>query len=278
VNARQTCAVWAEETLQILERGDYSAPSGRTITLHTLQQAITQSRLYRPSDIPTDLTIEVAAKRYSQPTIEVTAETTLAAAQRLAARATTPLCLNFASAKKPGGGFLSGAQAQEESLARSSGLYPCLAQMNEMYEHNRALKTCLYSDYLIYSPDVPVFRQDNGALLEEPYLAAFITAPAVNAAVVRERELTKLPLIRPTMLRRLQRVLGVALQHGHTHLVLGAWGCGVFGNDPYQIAELFAETLGAGGMFDGCFQHIVYAVYDRTPNRAVFAPFQRRLG
>ncbi len=277
MNGQQRIEI-AAETLEILQRGRYTAASGRAVEIHAwLHAAVTRTRLYRPADFPDELTITA---RPFQTVSAVTPETTLAAAQRLAfAEADDePLCLNFASAKFPGGGFRSGAQSQEESLARASGLYASLAPQAEMYEYNRLSKTCFYSDYMIHSPGVPVFRDDAGRLLGAPYRAAFITAPAVNAGVVRRQELTQLPLLRATMQRRLQRVLWVALRHGHTRLVLGAWGCGVFENDPYEIAELFAETLGAGGTFDGCFREVVYAIYDRTNNRAVFAPFEKRLG
>jgi uncharacterized protein (TIGR02452 family) len=277
MNREQRIAI-AEETLEILQRGRYTAASGRAVEIHAwLQDAVKNTRLYRPTDFPVELAI---AKHSFQTVSTVTAETTLSAAQRLAIAEPNdePLCLNFASAKLPGGGFLSGAQAQEESLARSSGLYACIAPQVEMYEYNRLVKTCFYSDYMIYSPGVPVFRDDEGRLLGRPYRTAFITAPAVNAGVVRQRELTQLPLLRPTMRQRLQRLLWVALQHGHTRLVLGAWGCGVFGNDPYEMADLFVETLSAGGPFEGCFREVVYAIYDHTPNRAVYAPFAKRLG
>ena len=275
---REQYIAQAEETLDILRRGRYSAVSGRGVDIGDwLQDSVTRTRLYHPYDFPTELN---RPPHSFDTTIEVTPETTLAAAHRLvlAQEHDEPLCLNFASAKNPGGGFLSGAQAQEESLARSSGLYASIAPQQEMYEHNRTLETCLYSDHMIYSPGVPVFRDDQGRLLGVPYRTAFITAPAVNAGVVQQRELTRITHIRPTMRQRLERVLWVAAQCGHTRLVLGAWGCGVFANDPYEIAELFAETLGEGGPFAGCSQHVVFAIYDRTPNRAVFAPFQNRLG
>lgn len=74
--------------------------------------------------------------------------------------------LNFASATHPGGGFLSGARAQEESIARSSGLFACL-EGREMYSWHRSRLDAMYSDWIIYSPDVPVFRTDDGELLEE---------------------------------------------------------------------------------------------------------------
>jgi uncharacterized protein (TIGR02452 family) len=268
--------IQAKETLAILQRGRYTAVSGRGVEINDwLQDAARRTQHYCPYDFPAKLDRPAQAITTK---IEVTLETTLAAAHRLALadEPDEPLCLNFASAKNPGGGFLEGAQAQEESLARASGLYACLAPHTEMYEHNRLLGTCLYSDHMIYSPGVPVFRDNEGRLLGAPYRVAFITAPAVNAGVVRRRELTRLPLIQPTMRQRLTRVLWVAARHGHTRLVLGAWGCGVFANDPYEIADLFAETLGEGGPFANCFRHVVFAIYDRTPNRTVFAPFQKR--
>jgi len=80
--------------------------------------------------------------------------------------------LNFASAKNPGGGFLGGGSAQEESLARSSGLFPCINQMQQMYETNRAYRSCLYTDHMIYSPRVPVFRDDEGYIDSHNQLAA----------------------------------------------------------------------------------------------------------
>src|SRR5205823_7936071 len=90
---------------------------------------------------------------------EVANETTLAAARRLLTAGLRPVALNFASATAPGGGFLSGARAQEESLARSSGLYACLVG-NAMYEFHRPRHDPMYTHYAIYSPDVPVFRTD----------------------------------------------------------------------------------------------------------------------
>ena len=135
------------------------------------------------------------------------------------------LCLS----ENPGGGFLGGSQAQEESLARASGLYPCISQMNEMYDHNRKLRTCLYSDYMIYSPGVPVIRDDEDRLLAQYYTTAFITAPAVNAGVVKEREQADDQQIESVMKERIRYILDVAAMNGHRTLVLGAYGCGCSG-------------------------------------------------
>src|SRR5205823_13858109 len=114
---------------------------------------------------------------------EATNETTLAAARRLAAEGHRVVALNFASARHPGGGFLGGARAQEESLCRASGLFACI-DGNEMYRHHAPMPGGMYTNYAIYSPGVPVFRTDDGGLLDEPHPCAFVTAPAGNAGAI----------------------------------------------------------------------------------------------
>jgi len=112
--------------------------------------------------------------------------TTLAGGRRLEAivGGHRTAALNFASAKHPGGGFLTGAQAQEESLARASALYPCLEQQKGYYDANRRHHSLLYTDHLIVSPRVPVFRDDQGTLLEVPWEMTILTAPADIRLVV----------------------------------------------------------------------------------------------
>ncbi|MEH0827509.1 MULTISPECIES: TIGR02452 family protein [unclassified Micromonospora] len=198
-------------------------------------------------------------------TVEVTDETSLAATRRLAGTGDGRVaCLNFASAKKPGGGYATGAHAQEESLARSSALVASLRTAPEFHAYHRARPDPVYSDRVVHSPDVPVFRDDAGRLIP-PYRVAFLTAAAPNAGALRE------PVDLPGVLRRRAgRVLGVALAHGHRRLVLGAWGCGVFRNDPRQVAAAFADLLGPDRPYAGRFDLVVFAVPDAT-NRGPFA-------
>ena len=272
---RQKRASIAQETLDILNLGRYTPSSGQAVDISAdLSAAIGNSRLYRPDDFPTDTNSTTPIERRCNTLFEVTSETTLEAARRLSIDGQEDLvCLNFASAKNPGGGFLSGSQAQEESLARSSGLYPCIAQMSEMYEYNRGLRTCLYSDHVIYSPGVPVFRHDSGELLDRHYKLAFITAPAVNAGAVKKNEPSGITQIRPVMESRLRKILWVAERNGHQRLILGAWGCGVFGNDPSTVASIFAEAIGHSAPFNGCFKQVVYAIYDRSSDQAIAKAF-----
>ncbi len=111
----------------------------------------------------------------------MTNEASLAAARRLGGLVG---CLNFASAKNPGGGFRGGAEAQEESLARSSGLYRCLLEAPGFYAFHRSQRDLLYCDHMIFSPAVPVFRDEHGALLAQPYPVSFVTAAAPNAGAL----------------------------------------------------------------------------------------------
>jgi uncharacterized protein (TIGR02452 family) len=88
----------------------------------------------------------------------------------------------FASAKNPGGRFLTGAQAREESIARSLALYPCQQAAGTFYDFHRHQRDLRYSDRIIYSPAVPVFRADDGTLLDEPCEVSFLTAAAPTSA------------------------------------------------------------------------------------------------
>lgn len=261
----------AQETLQLIERGNYRNNSGETVSIKKETAfAVENSRLFRLEDFPESFEL---VKIADETRIEVTDETTLEAAKRVckADENANPFVLNFASAKNPGGGFLGGAQAQEESLARSSSLYACLAANFEMYQHNRNGNSCLYSDLMIYSPKVPVFRNDDGSLIAKPYLVSFLTSPAVNAGVVKQKEADKIDLIETVNRERARKFLWVANQNRHETLILGAWGCGVFQNEPAMIARIFADLL--KGKFANCFERAIMAIYDKTPTQRVYKAF-----
>ena len=263
---RDRAADLGNETVRILEAERYQTPAGNTVLIgEMLRRAVQGTRSYPPGHALAK--IEPGSKATL---FEVTNETTLAAAQRLIAAGLRPVALNFASATTPGGGFLSGARAQEESLARSSGLYACLAG-NPMYPFHRARHDPMYTHYALYSPDVPVFRADDGTLLEQPYLCAFITCPAVNAKALRQDASSRQPEIRETMRERIARVLTLAALHGHDTLILGAWGCGAFGNDTPEIAQLFKDVLTRD--FRGFFAWIVFAITDWSADRRFIGPF-----
>lgn len=266
----------ANQTLEIIEKGTYRNNMGEIVLIkNETDFAVKNTRLYRTEDFPAEVKL---TKNKSETTFEVTDETTLEAAKRICREnpKENPFVLNFASAKNPGGGFLRGTQAQEESLARSSSLYATLNANFEFYEFNRSQGTSLYSDWMIYSPKVPVFRNDDGSLVEKPYLATFLTSPAVNAGAVKNNESNKVHLIEPVNRERARKFLWLANKYGHQTLILGAWGCGVFQNDANEIAKMFAELLNSE--FANCFSRVIMAIYDTTPTRKVYQAFVEVFG
>jgi uncharacterized protein (TIGR02452 family) len=268
---RKRAAELGRETVRILEAGCYTTAAGEVVAIGDLvRRAVAGTRSYPPEQM-----LPAGGPGGRETRVEVVNESTLAAARRLVEAGHRPAALNFASAKHPGGGFLSGARAQEESLARSSGLYTCLAG-NPMYERHRSQADPMYTSYAIYSPDVPIFRADDGALLPAPYLCAFLTAPAVNAKVVLARDPGRRLEIRFAMAERVRRVLTIAALHGHDALVLGAWGCGVFGNDSQEVADLFCDALASD--FGGVFSRVVFAVLDWSEDQHFIGPFLRAFG
>jgi uncharacterized protein (TIGR02452 family) len=255
------------ETRRIVADGRYVAPAGHVVEIADAVRAARDGTVvYHPGDV-----IPRARDAATRPRIEVTDESTTAAARRLFERegVADPCALNFASARNPGGGFLGGAKAQEEDLARASALYACLEPQRAYYDANRRERSALYTDHVIHSPRVPFFRDDRACLTDAVALVSVVTAPAPNAGAVGPEERA---LVRPTLERRAAIVLEVAARHGHRVLVLGAWGCGVFRNDPREVADVFAREL--AGRFAGAFDRVVFAILDRSRERATLRAFK----
>ncbi|MEL7145643.1 MAG: TIGR02452 family protein [Bacteroidota bacterium] len=271
-NNRNQRAKAAKQTLDILEQGMYKLPNEERVDINTsLANCVENTVLIRPEDELAYDTVESFETQFF-----VKNQTTIQAC--LDHLNGEPLiCLNFASARNPGGGFLGGSQAQEESLARASGLYKSQTSVMEMYEANRENRSLLYLDYMIYSPAVPFFKDEEDVLLAEPYEVSVITAPAPNRGAIAANQPERLAEVSETMSRRIQRVLALALKYGYRQIVLGAWGCGVFRNDPVMVAEHFYQQLKNGGAFEGKFKKVIFGVLDRTKG-TVFPEFEKRFG
>lgn len=156
--------------------------------------------------------------------------------------------LNFASAKNPGGGFLGGSNAQEESLSRVSGLYKAISSKQEFYEKSRKNpRKGLYYNMAIYSPSVPFIRDyRNEDLFIEPVFANVITCAAVNNDIVSATPIND-QLVKVEMVNRIKTIIEVFLNQANPNkknvLILGAFGCGVFRNNPSQVAKSFNYVL-----------------------------------
>ena len=151
--------------------------------------------------------------------------------------------MNFASAINPGGGYLSGSKAQEESLCRASMLYESLKKQNDFYKFNRENYTPLYNDRMLYVPNVPIIRNDTLELLDNYELASFIVSPAVNRRKAYSEGIRDEKLIVDIMSKRIEKIVKLAISKKPTVLILGAFGCGVFGNDREVVYDIFEKCI-----------------------------------
>ena len=261
---RRKAAYLGRSAVEAAQTGFYKTKSGKEVDWHNAVQVACAGKHSIPpgADLP-----DPADHGFAETKIQVANETTLAASRRLTDSKLRPLALNFANGINPGGGFLGGARAQEEVLCRSSALYLTLVD-DPMYAAHRKRDLPDSSDWAIYSPKVPVFRTDDGAELEEPWLLSFITCAAPYAPGVGQ------PLSSDLLQCRILRVLEIARSYGHASLILGAWGCGAFANDPNRTAMDFRQAL--ENRFDGAFAHIIFAVTDWSPKRRFLGPSMSR--
>ena len=255
------------EAMQAIELGLYASPANRPVDI----AADIASAVARTTHLPPDHRHTFPRSGPHSTVIEVTDETSLSAAARHVADGLRTLVLNFASPTVPGGGFLAGERAQEEYHCRSSALVAC--QLNgPMYAFHLQQGNALRSDAMIYSPDVPVFRDDDHRMREKPFKVAFVSAAACDARDVAPLDQPKIP---GAMGARIIKVLAIAQANGHDALVLGAWGCGNFGNDPALIADLFRQAL--DGPFKGAFQRVTFAIVDTTSDQRCLNQFRLAL-
>lgn len=240
--------------------GYYTNRLGQKVEMGHL---VKEARSNKKSLPPNALLPNVENKKHPKTDVQVCNQTTLLASHNLVQDGLCPIALNFANGIAPGGGFLHGAKAQEEVLCRSSALYSTLLD-DPMYDYHSKRPLQDSSDWVIYSPKVPVFRSDNGLEYDEPWLLSFLTCAAPYAPTV--------PNAADLLQKRIHRVLSVATVYGYETLVLGAWGCGAFENDPTRTAKDFREALET--KFSGYFSKVVFAITDWSPERRFLGPFR----
>lgn len=151
------------------------------------------------------------------------------------------IALNFANANFPGGAYLLGGNAQEEALCRASLLYYTISRTHGYYSRNRLHVLPDYTDTMIYSEAVPVVRDNNGQLLDTPVLCDFITSPAVNRTFAKFMFPKK--YLNAVMEQRIQKIIMLAASRQPDVLVLGAYGCGVFGNRREDVFAAFEAAI-----------------------------------
>ena len=269
----------AKNILDICKNGRYSV-NGRIVDI-----SCAIDRMKNNTDFVSDKKVYPSFNLYnkmdniSNIDIELTTEKTVDAILRL--RGTDNLgILNFASARNPGGGWLTGAKAQEESLCLCSALYESLMTDVGQQYYTENFKHTLpdYTDNMIYSPKVPFFK--NGDYKNVDYvLADVITCPAINrGAILKRVDMRK--GVRESDLDMKNRMFKILLEfkeRGCKTLVLGAFGCGVFDNDPNVVAKNWIDLINLE-VFENSFDKIVFAVFDRPPKMACYSAFERQMG
>ena len=250
-------------------------------TDETLKEAVKKSidntKLYMEGDLP-----NIAKKKSLEETIVTVSKYRTFESAQFYKRKNSELnvaVLNFASATNPGGGVAHGSRAQEEALCRCSTLYPTLATetlWKKYYEFHRERNDTRYTDACIYTPDILVIKSDISIpqrLPKDEWIKVdVLTCAAPNLRLrpnnkynpgagkhiaVSNDELYDIHT------SRAKQILTVAAHHGVDVLILGAFGCGAFQNDPNIVAKAYADVI---PQFNGYFKEIHFAVYC-PPNR-----------
>ena len=264
------------ETQEIIKNGSYLL-AGRTISL---PKADYSCAVYIPPEASASMLNDApdkAPRRLDRCSFSVSQSDSFAAARELAAdwdymqdaKASRILVLNFANSVSPGGGVRFGARAQEEDLCRKSTLYTSLTSegAKPYYAMHASQYSPLASHAMLLSPNVAVFRDSNNELLERPLLFSVLTCAA---PIAHERGDMSDADYEALLFERIRRMLIVSAHYGYTHLILGAWGCGAFGNDAKQMAALFRRAFlefryGSRTMHD-MFHSVVFAVKSKPEN------------
>ena len=164
--------------------------------------------------------------------------------------------LNFASYNNPGGKFINGSKAQEECLCYESYLYNVLKGRIGYYKINHKNKNrSLYTDRALYSPNVRFTKECKDVFCDVITCAAPNKTAAQKYYNVSDEENSKV------LKERIEFVLKIAQDNLVDNLILGAYGCGVFGQDPLEVAKIFKEFL--LGKYK-CFNKVIFAIPNRS--------------
>ena len=272
------------ETLRVLNAGRYEA-NGKTVTLQLSKERMEASHVLLPDEVR-----EICGRELTRPSAGgyscgCMRADSYAAAVRLyegRGRKKPVLVLNFANPVNIGGGVYRGARAQEEDLCRRSSLLRSLENSgaDRYYTFNRSLRTHMGSDAMIFSPEVEVFRDEDYEFMEETAVVAVVTcaAPMVSYGLEGMSESE----YRDMCYNRIVRLLKCAAYFGYEDLVLGAWGCGAFGNDAAVVSDLFysaLEELRWGDLkAQDLFRNVIFAVRSRNGESYNYREFYRNFG
>lgn len=199
---------------------------------------------------------------------------------------------NFASSTTPGGGVVKGSGAQEECLCRCSTLYFSLntkEMWDGFYAPHRAMNNPKHNDDIIYTPDIYVIKTDTSAPERLPkedfYKVNVLTCAAPNLRLMPTNRMNASGGKKPIKLadtelfdiheKKMRRILDVSMKEGNDVLILGAFGCGAYRNNPEVVARAM-KTAVKDYLY--AFETIEFAVFCRPGDEANFKTFERQMG
>lgn len=277
-----------EDTLNIFKRGKY-IKDGKTVYTKLSQKQMEECHVYLPENVQDIMNRKDFEHVHVMGRVGVGCRNidSLGMAQEQykwkflfsGKSANNILVLNFANPVNPGGGVRRGARAQEEDLCRKSSLLFSLesAHAQRYYKYNRSLHTYMGSDAIILTPNVEIIKDVNGELLEESIIVSVMTCAA--PMITQGMESLNDEQYKELFYNRICGMLKCAAYWGYQALVLGAFGCGAFGNDAKLVSDLFYKALKEFN-YDGMrakdfFRRVDFAVLDRTPGQYNFNEFNR---
>lgn len=216
------------ENRQIAKTGTYRSADGRAVTIAQPVQALAaNTALLLPDSVQAQT---VSRRTPFSVDADCMHSDTIGCVLRLSETVSGEIiALNFANAMYAGGGYILGGDAQEESLCRASLLYPVLSRQKSFYRWHRLHPTPLYSSRMLLSPDVPIIRSSDGRLLSVPVPCTFLTCAAVNRRFAKLCMISE-KRINAAMQARINGIVQAMALRRPAAVVLGAFGCGVFGN------------------------------------------------
>lgn len=277
-----------EDTLQIMQRGSY-LKSGKTINLKLSHRQMEECYVYLPDNIKEICNRKDFEHVHVMGRIGVGCQNidSFSMARKMyeyrflfsKKRNPNVLVLNFANPVNPGGGVRRGAKAQEEDLCRKSSLLLSLESRTaaRYYKYNRSLNTYMGSNAIILTPNVEIIKDDNGELLDESVVVSVMTCAA--PMITQGKEGLSEERYQGMVYDRICGMLKCAAYWGYQAIVLGAFGCGAFGNDARVVSDLFYKALKEFN-YDGMrakdfFRRIEFAVLDKTQDKYNYNEFSR---
>jgi len=278
------------ETQGAIVRGEYSRPDGprKFLASRAIQEDVDYYSAEEVADLLEHADEKLAAALGSGGVVSVCERDMIEAALEIQAGrndtddkdAQPVLVLNFATAFRAGGSTEIGIHAQEGELCRRTTVFASISstEAHPFYDANIALGGNLYTNGLLVSPHVEVFREVGYLTMETPVVVAVISSPApyvVNLKGVTDEELFDV------LKERIQGILAIAAQEGYRYLVLGAWGCDSNGNDPAMVARAFHAALDtplAGSTFANLFNLVTFAVTDDSAGQPNLTAFRNEFG